>query len=115
MHFGPQRFARVYLQPPVADSVFRPALLRCIDRYTVTGVAVLIGSSPIVVQLWRQGRRKAKHMPRRAVMLLDACPTEEVENLARVLTQIPPETVVDQPVKALKRTLPVVVSCDYEI
>jgi hypothetical protein len=112
MDFGSEEFEWIFRLQPVPDDVFRPALMSCIDRYTATGVAVLLGYSVRAVQQWRQGRRNAKPTARRAVMLLSVTPIAEVEKL---YAQIMEDSDVDQPVKTPKRTLPVVVSCDYEI
>ena len=106
MDFGSEEFEWICRLQPVPDDVFRPALMSCIDRYTATGVAVLLGYSVRAVQQWRQGRRNAKPTARRAVMLLSVTPIEAVE---RLYAQIMEDSDVDQPVNKAATPQPVAV------
>jgi hypothetical protein len=83
----------------IPDEVFRPALLLCIDRYTVVGVAAMLRISSNEVQAWRSRRRNAKLQARAAVMMLESMSPAAVEDLHEYLMA---QIDVDQPLKAPK-------------
>jgi hypothetical protein len=66
------------------------ALMLCIDRYTVQGLADLIHQSAAEVRLWRTRRRRPRPIAQAAIFWLSAVRPAEVECLAPSVMALPP-------------------------